>query len=520
MFASVPDILAQAAGRHRSCIAIRMGADRLSYAELDALSNRVANALLAAGLDRRDRVAICLDKSPLAVGCLYGAMKAGGIAVPLDPNGPPGRLAAIVADSEARFLITSGAKAGRLAEAIGSGALERLLLADEVTADAFAGAAVPVNGAEQIRDAEPAPPGVPVHGQDLACLLYTSGSSGTPKGVMITHANIAFFAAHAAGAFGLGPEDVVSCHAPLHFDLTLFDLYASHAAGATVALVPQGIGFMAADLLAWIETEKVNVWQPVPSVLRLLNRQMKGGELASVRHCIFAGEPYPRDELAELMAKAERTRFHNIYGSTEMNDVTCYPVPRPLPEGPLPIGRPWGGAELLVLDEAGAPAALGEPGDLWVRGPTVAAGYWKKPEQTAERFRQNPAHDLFPDRLYRTGDRVYLDRDGLYHFAGRADLLVKIRGNRVDPGEVEAALKAHCAIDAAVVIAVSGADGETALAAFLVMRGTATLDDRALRRHCLAHLPNYMVPQNFTCLAALPQTSTGKTDRQALIRMA
>jgi len=517
MFATIPDILAEAVKRDGASTAVIMEGRSLSFAALNCLSSRIANALVSTGLKRRDRVALCLDKQPLSVACLYGIMKAGGIAVPLDPNGPPGRLAHIVADSGAKIILTSGTKAVRLAQVLSGCSATTVLLADDSPTDDLNVDHLRVLDHKVISAQSDIAPGIPIQGQDIACLLYTSGSTGGPKGVMINHSAVGFFADFASRYFGLMPDDILSCHAPLHFDLTLFDLYAGHAAGAAVCLVPQGMGFMAGDLLDYIDVQKITVWQSVPSVLRLLAKQMKGGEFGTVRLVVFAGEPYPRDELAALMALAPDTFFFNVYGSTEINDVSCYPVPRPLPEGVLPIGKPWGLAELLLLDddrqELTGPDATGE---LWVRGPTVSPGYWNDPTRTAERFVQNPAHALYRDVVYRTGDRAWRDADRHYHFVGRTDFLVKIRGNRVNPGEVEEALLRHQSIEAAAVTAIDDQAGNVSLSAFVTVRPDATLSDRQLRRHCSGYLPNYMVPQRFSVLETLPRTSTGKVDRQAL----
>lgn len=517
MFGTVPDILAAAVKRDGAALAIIMDDQVLSFETLDRLSNRIANALVSVGLERRGRVAVCLDKQPLSVACLYAVMKAGGIAVPLDPNGPPGRLAHIVSDCGARLLLTSGTKAARLQMVVKETEITTVLAPDESDAAPYKREDMVVIDSTAISAHSEMSPCVAIHGQDVACLLYTSGSTGGPKGVMISHQSIGFFAGYASRYFGLRPDDILSCHAPFHFDLTLFDLYAGHAAGAAVCLIPQGIGFMAGDLLGYLEAQKITVWQSVPSVLRLMTKQMKGGEFNAVRLAIFAGEPYPRDELAELMDKTPETDFFNIYGSTEMNDVSCYPLPRPLPEGDLPIGKSWGGAELLLLDEVGqelsGPDATGE---LWVRGPTLSPGYWNDPVRTAERFVQNPTHQLYSDPVYRTGDRAKRDKAGLFHFAGRTDFLVKIRGNRVNPGEVEDALCAHGDIEIAAVIAVEDAEGKVELSAFVTLLPDATLSDKQLRRYCHQHVPNYMVPQHFTVLTELPRTSTGKIDRQAL----
>lgn len=499
--------------------AVSLGARTLTYGALEALSNRVARALRRRGVRRGDRVAILLDKSPFAVACLIGIMKADAVCAPLDPLGPPGRLARILDDCGAALVVASPARRAKLDAALAetpAGGPETLIV------EAFAGDDDASEGAQGWRAllAEgDAPLAQAATDADLAYLLYTSGSMGAPKGVMITHRNIVAFVDWASGWFDVGPTDRVACHAPLQFDLTLFDLYVALAAGAEVRLAPHEIGMTGADLVDFIAREEITVWQSVPSALKLIGARLAAAQasLPSLRIVAFAGEPYPAPALRALMERLPQARFHHIYGSTEMNDVACKALDGP-PEGDAaPIGKACANAELFALDDDGRlVTSPGTVGELYARAPTVAAGYWGDPAMTAARFVQNPLHDAFRDIVYRTGDLAVFDADGDWFYRGRRDGQVKIRGNRVNLAEVEAAAARHPAVAEAVVVAPEDAAGERRLRLYVVARPGATVDPRELRRFCLGALPAYMAPEAVETRAALPRTATGKIDRKAL----
>lgn len=492
----------------------------LSYAELERASRAVASRLLEAGVQRGDRVALVVPKSVEAVVSVWGVLRSGAAYVPVDPSSPPAHAATLAADCSVAAVIGSG-RLDRLVAAVGKAVPEARL--------------IPVHGEDG--DAwlhrEDVPPldGAPSpNPRDLAYILYTSGSTGTPKGVMVSHGAALCFIEWAAWRFELGPGDVVAGHAPLHFDLSTFDLFSTALAGGhLVVLDEETVRFpmACADVL---ESEGVTVLYAVPGALRRMMRhgRLASRELPSLRTVLFAGEIYPADELRELREALPGRRLFNLFGPTETNVCTYWEVPASGSwEGPdVPIGVDVDGCETVVVDPDGRPVPPGTRGELLVRGGTLMEGYWGRPERDADCFVPDVLHPHLSDRLYRTGDLVTRREDGVLMFHGRADHQVKVRGHRIELGQVEAALHRIDEISDAAVVAVSdtGPDGlaDTRLVAFVVTRSRAGdgEPESELRRSLRDRIPPYMVPGEFRSLPSLPRTSNGKVDRQELTRMA
>jgi amino acid adenylation domain-containing protein len=506
-----------AAERAPGAAALVDGSRTLTYAELEAAANRLAGTLRAHGVGPGDRVGVHLAKSADAVTALYGVMKAGAAYVPFDAKAPPARLGYIAADCGITTLVSAPALAATWAGLAAEGApLQAILTPGGEPPDGTAPVGAHVVGAAEVAAAPDAPAAVTVDLDDLAYILYTSGSTGRPKGVMLSHRNATAFVDWGVREIGVTGEDRLSSHAPFHFDLSVFDLYAASTAGACVVLVPAATSVFPPQVARFIREQAITVWYSVPSVLTLLVERggVTDGDFEQLRTIIFAGEIFPVKLLRRLMARLAHVRFANWYGPTETNVCTAYWVPGPPAEDALdiPIGAPIDGVEGFVVDEAGAALPDGETGELLVRGPTVMRGYWGDAERTDRSLVADPRPGVAPGVAYRTGDLVRLDADGNYRFFGRRDHQIKSRGHRIELGDIEAALLAHADVRECVVVPVPDEHVTNLIRACVA----ADVDEAELRRHCLAVLPRYMVPDQFEFHDALPRTSTDKLDRQAL----
>ncbi len=513
-------LLTEAADRLPDHVAVQDARGALAYARLDEQSNRLAHVLRDAGVRRGDRVGVFLNKSPDAIVGIYGILKAGAAYVPLDPFAPTSRLGYIAGDCGIRCLITQQEKSPAWRGLVEAGApLETLIVMD-----ARAGTidepldALRYLGQEALNTAPAGRPAVRGIDQDLAYILYTSGSTGQPKGVMISHLNALTFVEWCHHYFGGTSGDVFSNHAPLHFDLTILDIYAAAMAGARLAIVPPEISVFPAQLAGFIEERGITIWYSVPSILTLLvlRGNLTPGRLTTLRHVIFAGEVFPTKHLRALMQLVPHARFTNLYGPTETNVCTYYRVPPLPPEQtePIPIGRAIDNVDVFIVNESGALAPDGEVGELYVRGNTVAHGYWGDPDRTERSFMRNPLTQM-QDRAYRTGDLVRRQPDGHLAFLGRKDYQIKSRGYRIELGDIETALAAHPAVAECAVIAVPDEVVGNRIKAFVVVNDPA-VGNGELVKFCSGLLPRYMIPEFFEFVPALPKTSTGKTDRKAL----
>ena len=518
-------LLTEAAVRAPQRQAVASGGCLLTYRELDRASNKVARALLRLGVAPGDRVGILAPKSAAAVVGLYGVLKAGACYVPLDPKAPAGRLGHIVADCGAAVMVADEARTSQAAALAGGVPRPPGVVVVGVPGRPGPGeaAAVPAPGIVPWA-AVAGESGEPLAGEraietDLAYILYTSGSTGTPKGVMISHRNSLTFAEWAAAAAGLGEQDRVCSPAPLHFDLSVFDIFAACAAGACLTVLPDGAATFPVSIARWLEAERVSVWYSVPSVLTLLAcyGSLQRFDLSGLRTVIFAGEVFPPRHLARLMAELPHARYLNWYGPTETNVVTAFEVPAGgAGDRPAPIGKACANTEVFAVTSEGHRVSRpGEQGELYVRGPSLMRGYWGQPARTGEALVPDPFRAESGELVYRTGDLVTLEPDGNYAYLGRRDSMVKIRGYRIELGEVEATLYRHPAIGEAAVLPVPDELLGTRLRAVITADGSGLTREDVLD-HCRQWLPGYMVPDIIEFRETLPRTSTGKVDRAGL----
>ncbi len=519
----LPQLLIATAERFPEKAALVFQNQRLSYLELDEASNRLAHALKKNGVRRGDRVGIFINKSLPAYVSVFGILKAEAVYVPLDPGAPAKRLRYIINNCGIHCLLSTANKIEPLEQIGAEGApLQRIIFVDNQPGpERLAGAAV-VPWLEVLQENSCCPELTSIE-TDLAYILYTSGSTGEPKGVMISHRNALTFIDWAFDTIRIQPADRVSNHAPLHFDLSIFDIFAAVKGGATIFPVPAETAKFPVKLSDFISQAKISVWYSVPSAwVHLLSRgQLEKFDFSALRAIIFAGEVFPSKHLRELMQMIPRAAYYNWYGPTETNVITSYEVKQPPPtDDPIPIGKPCSNMEVFALDEQekliSEPGAVGE---LYGRGPGVAQGYWNDPAKTDARFVRNPLQPHFWDRAYKTGDLVKLDAAGNYLYLGRRDHQVKVQGYRIELGEIETALLSHPEVEEAAVVAMENEQQITYLKAFVVGRSNRRLNEVELKRHCAQHVPKYMIPEAIEWRDALPKTSTGKTDKKHLLNL-
>lgn len=490
------------------------GGRSLTYAELSALSDRVCDRLVHMGVRHGDRVGMRLHKSIESVATIFGALKAGAAYVPVDAESPAARAAYILNDCKVRVVVTERELEAQLADALrGLGASPRMLTVDVQ-------AARPMEELlDRLQQSEPAASvdSIATAADDIAYILYTSGSTGNPKGVVLSHANALSFIDWCSETFEPHSDDRFSSHAPFHFDLSILDIYVSLKHGATLVLIGEALGKEPIKLAAAIASERISVWYSTPSILSLLANYGKLAkyDYSALRMVHFAGEVFPIPQYRALHAFWSKPRYFNLYGPTETNVCTWYEVTADSPLDQMstfPIGKICPPNLGMVVNEQGEVVATGQPGELLVSGPNVMRGYWNLPDQNARAF----FVDAKGERWYRTGDIVSEEPDLGYRYISRRDRMVKRRGYRVELGEIEAGLLRHPEIREAAVVAIPDPEAGVKIKAFVACQEGVTLTKIALKGYSSQALPPYMIPDIFEVLPALPRTSTDKIDYQRL----
>jgi amino acid adenylation domain-containing protein len=475
----------------------------------------LAARLTEAGVEKGDRIGLVLPKTAATVVSVFGILKAGAAYVPVDYTSPAERGRRILTDCQVRAAI-----------------VDAQCLSFLPGADACALAAVFVVG----DDAGEAPrgPGFQAFGEavarggmaplrprgldDLAYILNTSGSTGVPKGVTLTHENAVSFVDWCSSVFEPTELDRFSSHAPFHFDLSILDIFVSIKHGATLCLISEALGKSPRELAAFIEQQRITIWYSTPSILTLLVQfgQLESIDASSLRIVLFAGEVFPVKHLRAVKQHWPAPVYYNLYGPTETNVCTFARIPARVPddrEQPYPIGFACSHCESLVLDEDGVEVAQGDEGLLYISGPSVFQGYWNRAEMNATLFL-----DRHGKRWYNTGDVVKWRPDEGFVYLGRRDRMVKRRGYRIELGEIERALYRHPQVREAAVVALPDADAGVRIVACLTTPDPTPPSMIAMKTFCATHLPVYMSPDRFVWLEQVPRTSTDKTDYQALKR--
>ncbi len=498
----LPALFAAQARRTPDAPAVTSVAGARTYAQVRRHAARVAAALRRHGVGAEQPVALYLDRDLELPSTILGIWQAGGVYVPLDPMQPPARLQRILDECGARVLVTRAASAGALG---GTGRLV-LTLEELETAAADAGEA----------------PAVELFPEQAAYVFFTSGSTGQPKGIVGTHQGIANRVLWSLGVHPVGPGEALLQLASIGFDIALWEMFGPLVAGGRLVVGEPGMQRSLDRIAELIASEHVTTIHFVPSLLDLFLESPEAARALTVRQVICGGERLAPELLQRFLA-ASTAKLHHAYGPTEAAiSVAHWDCRSPgAPAGVVPLGRPIANARLYVLDEALEPVGVGVPGEAWIGGGlALARGYLGAPAATAERFLPDP-HAAEPGaRMYRTGDRVRRLADGTLEFLGRLDAQLKIRGVRVEPAEVEAALREHPEVRQAAIVVEQAPGGAPGLRACVVPVDRAARTGEAwrleLRGHLATRLPDAMVPRTFVLLDALPITANGKLDLAAL----
>ena len=497
---SIHDWFSRVAAASEQAIAIDTGDRQVTYSALEAQSNRLANILIAAGTPRHAPVAILLDDVSQVIAAVLASLKAGVVFVPLDPRTPERRLAALVEEVSIERFVTE-AKYAPLVARIAGAATPQLTLVEEIDPSA-----------SSVRPAiERAP-------DDMCYVYFTSGSTGRPKGIAGRLKAIDHYIRWETGTFGLGPGDRVSQLTTPSFDASLRDFFAPLAVGGTVCVPPAGTVLDAETLVEWIHRERINVVHCVPSVFRsILNEPLDGSRFPALRHILMAGEAIlPADASKWYGVFGERIKLVNLYGPSEttMTKFVHVVTPEDAHRRLIPIGKPMPGASALVVDEHNNPCPAGVVGEIYIRTPYRSLGYYGRPDLTSAVFMPNPFGSDPNDLIYKTGDLGRLLKDGSFELIGRRDYQVKVRGERIELGAIETALRAHEAIKDVVVVDREDANGTKYLCGYVVASREVAVPE--LRDFLAAELSAAAIPSAFMTLDTIPRLINGKVDRAAL----
>lgn len=505
-------------------VAVSLNDESVTYRELESVSNRLAGLLIKQNLEPGDRVGLYMEKTPKTIIAMLGITKAGGVYVPLDPHSPAERVIKIIKSSNPSLLFIDHETAGSFQDIIHSDletariprawwSSEALINVDELS---------PQITYADIKGQKEKAHQVIQNPSRAAQILFTSGSTGQPKGVVISHKNIESFINWAVPFFNMKSGEHTSCHSPLHFDLSTFDIYGAFAAGSHLHLVPAGISTNPKKLSAFIRENKLNQWFSVPSALSYLAKfkVIPEGGFPDLKRLIWCGEVFPVPALQYWMKNLPDVQFTNLYGPTEATIASSYYTVDKLPEehANIPIGKAVANEKLLILDEDLHPMGVGEVGDLYIAGSGLSLGYWLDSAKTKAAFIWRTNEEGRRERIYKTGDLASLGQDGQVYFHGRSDYQIKSRGYRIELGEIESALGQNellCEY-AVVPVHINGVNGTAIGCAYV---GTDIKNGALapiLKQKLKDKIPPYMMPQVWKGFDKLPRNGNGKIDRKRI----
>ncbi len=491
----------------------------ITYGELEKKTNQLAHYFLENGLSKGERVGILLPRNleiPIAI---YGALKAGGVFVPLDVNMPQSRLIHIIEDCKISFIVTgkfSRKKIDSLCEVVSHDIHTIGLEGQEPQA-----ICKNAEWSEIYNSDKDFMPDTNIQAGDLAYIMYTSGTTGNPKGIMHTHKSGLSYATLSQQQYEVDSKDIVANHSPLHFDISTFGYLTAPLASATTVIISEAHTKFPVSLAQLIKKERISIWYSVPVALIQLTDTpiLDSLGIDTIRWVMYGGEPYPTKQLKKLMSLWPTAQYSNVYGPAEVNQCTYYTIPKDIDEkSSVPIGQVWQDTEMLILDDNDQAVKNGEIGKLLIHSTTMMNGYWNNEELTQQAFyhHQNDEKKNLFKKYYRTGDLVRINERGLLEFQGREDRQIKTRGYRVELNEVESILLNIPDIANAAVYPYNHPDFGKLIGANVISAPESQLDKQKIQNILAESLPKYCVPEKINFVDTIQRTSAGKVDYKLL----
>ncbi|WP_400073578.1 amino acid adenylation domain-containing protein [Zobellia russellii] len=511
---TLPQLLGSVAIASPQSEAFRYLEETMSYGDLHKKTDQLASYLISLGIKKGDRIGIYMNRCLETCIAVYGILKAGAVYVPLDPFTPINRTLAIINDCGITCLVTTPTKRRKIDNLLNEQSPIKTIIGDtlknttqSISWDEIFSVSTDGFIAPNILE------------QDLAFILYTSGSTGVPKGIMHTHYSALSLAKIAADTYSFNSDDVFGNPAPLHFDPSTFGYFVAPLVGATTVIIPDAHLKMPASLSALIANEKITVWYSVPLMLiQLLNSgTLSKNDFGSLRWVLFAGEVFITKHLRALMNEWPHAKFSNLYGPAELILCTYYHLPEPpKTDDPIPIGNVWGNTEFKILYKNNNDVSSNEPGELAVRSATMMQGYWNNKSLTERSFHKVTIAEGYDHIYYKTGDLVKLNPKGELLFLGRNDRQIKLRGYRVELDEIELTLLKYKDVEEVAVLVLGKEEEVQELAAVIKPSKDSCINLTYLMEFCKIELPSYAVPKTIEFMDDFPRTSSGKISRKEI----
>ena len=511
MIYTLSQILSQSALKVPNQIAFQSESESITYSEADQKTNQIAHLLINNGLKKGDRVGVFLNRNVKSALAVHGILKAGGVFVPIDVDAPTERIQFILDDCKIRHIISQQDLANTFEAILDSTPTDLTILGLNLSHSSHS-----FFHWESLDNFQAHIPDIKILSSDLAYIMYTSGTTGFPKGIMHTHYSGLSYAKLSKALYNISEADVVANHSPLHFDMSTLGYLTAPLAGATCIILGKQFSVFPASLSQLIEQEKMTVWYSVPLVLQqLLERgDLQNRDLSSLRWVLFGGEPFPVYQLNQFMEHCPNASFSNVYGPAEVNQCTFYNQKEKGEKyESVPLGVVWNDTDYLITDEKGVEVKQGKAGELLIHSSTMMYGYWNDQQRTNKSILEVESTSGLKKKYYKTGDLVKEDDDGLLHFIGRNDRQIKTRGHRVELNEIEETILRY---DETKLVACYSykLNGINEIFATVVLQSGASLEE--LEQKIRKSLPKYSVPKLFLEAQKLPRTSAGKVDYEKL----